>query len=185
MTLKEKYFTIVNKMGSVQRNATNPFAKAKYASLSNVQKHLQPLLEEHKCFISFHFADLENDVYKSNIMLHDVESDEVIGWNFDIPLDNTQNNRVQGFGATTTYGQRYMLCVAFQIALDDTDPDAQQPAKPEAPAKPKAKPALLPGTKKWTNAVEHLRKPGSTINDVLKVYTVTNVNITKLQEEAL
>ena len=181
-SLKEKYFTIVTEVGSVQRNATNPGARgAKYATLSNVLQHLQPLLEREKCFVKFDFTGFENDVYKCNLSLNDVETDSVISWVFDIPIDSRQSNRVQAFGSTTTYGQRYALCVAFQIALDDTDPDAQ-PAKVTTGTATTAKPAPQPvqkqvlkkGTEQYLNAVKYLAtKDGAKIPDIHQHYIVS------------
>ncbi len=134
MKIKEKHFNIICELGTVQKNAINPFAKAKYVTLSNVQKHLMPLFEKHKVIPTFVFEKLVDGVYESRFTLLDVESEETLTYNFAIPLDNTQKNNVQAFGATTTYAQRYIYCVVFQIALDDEDPDAQKqpPAKPAA-----------------------------------------------------
>ena len=180
-SLKERYFDIVNAIGGVQRDATNPFAKAKYASLSNIQKHLQPLFHSNRCYVVCEFSELTNEVYKCILTLVDVDSDDTMMWVFDIPIDNTQKNRVQAFGATTTYGQRYALCVAFQIALDDTDPDAQ-PAKGTTGTATTTKPAPQPvqkqvlkkGTEQYLNAVKYLAtKEGAKIPDIHQHYIVS------------
>lgn len=83
---------------------------------------------------------------------------------------------------------KYLLLQTFVIPTaekKDPDADTHEVAAAKQAPKPAAKPELLPGTKNWMNAVAHLRKPGSTINDILNVYTVTNVNVEKLEEEAL
>ena len=193
-TIKERYFTIVNKLGSVQRDATNPFAKAKYASLSNIQKHLAPLLAEQSCFLQFDFGQFKDNVYNVKLILYGIGiTDDVdhMLWNFAIPIDNTQKNNVQAFGATTTYGQRYALCVAFQIALDDEDPDAKAapqqssiPAKTTQPVKPL--PALEVGSDKYKEVVKWLATtPGSVISAVKTKYSVSSEVETQLMDDAL
>lgn len=183
-----KYFTIVNKLGSVQRNATNPFAKAKYASLSNIQKHLAPLLEQEGCFLHFDFGEFKDGVYNVKLRLIDVEkTDNAIGWSFAVPIDNTQKNAVQAFGATTTYAQRYALCVAFQIALDDEDPDARPAPAPQPQA---AKPIdsrieLVPGTDIYKKAVTYLATGGGTMEAIAKKYKVAPSVAERLQADAL
>ena len=183
-TIKERYFTIVNKLGSVQRDAKSVFAGAKYASLSNIQKHLAPLLAEQNCFIDFDFGSLEGDVYKAKLTLTACDLDETKTWNFDIPIDNTQKNRVQAFGATTTYGQRYALCVAFQIALDDEDPDKQQDTK--QPAKPATLPLMVIGSDKYKDAVKWLATvEGAKLATLKAHYRITADVEQKLQEDAM
>jgi len=47
------------------------------------------------------------------------------------------------------------------------------------------KPELTPDHPMWAKAVEHLSKPNSTTEDILKRYKVTVANLQKLQEEAI
>ncbi len=44
---------------------------------------------------------------------------------------------------------------------------------------------LTPNHNMWTKAIEHLQKPNSTIDDILKRYDVTPDNVEKLQEAAI
>ena len=179
--MKEKYFRIVNSLGAVQRNATNPFAKSKYASLSNIQAHLCPILEQEKCFILFDFGTFADEVYKCNLSLYDVESDAAMTWSFAVPIDNTQKNRAQAFGSTTTYAQRYGLCIAFQIALDDTDPDAQAAQTPV-----KTLPELKHGSDAYNKAVAWMATtPGSTIEQIKAKYAISQQVMMKIQEDVL
>ena len=185
-TIKTKYFEIVNAMGSVQRNATNPFAKAKYASLSNIQKHLAPILQEQKCYVLFDFGSFTEQIYDVSLTLCDAESDATMVWNFAVPIDNTQKNHVQAFGATTTYAQRYGLCVAFQIALDDEDPDAKSPAQPPQPKPaPKVLPELHFDTDAYRKAVRHIAEvPGWTLDRLRLHYRISDAVARKLELDA-
>ena len=47
------------------------------------------------------------------------------------------------------------------------------------------KPELNPDHQAWGKAVEHLKKPNSTIGDILKRYKVSDANQAKLQEAAI
>jgi hypothetical protein len=188
-TIKTKYFETIKAMGSVQRNATNPFAKAKYASLSNIQKHLAPILQDQKCYVLFDFGTLTDQVYDVTLTLCDAETDASMVWRFAVPIDNTQKNHVQAFGATTTYAQRYALCVAFQIALDDEDPDAKSPTQPAQPAAPKPAPKVLPelhyDTDAYRTAVRYLAEvKGWTIERVQLHYRLTEAVKKKLLLDA-
>lgn len=44
---------------------------------------------------------------------------------------------------------------------------------------------LTPDHQMWNKAIEHLQKPDSTIDDILKRYDVTEANVNKLQEAAI
>jgi hypothetical protein len=163
--MKKKYFEIIKALGSIQRDATNPFARAKYASLSNIQKHLNPLLFAQGCFLEFDFGKVKDGIYDVGLTLQDIDGEEQMEWRFAIPMDNTQKNLVQAFGATTTYAQRYALAIAFQIPLDDEDPDAR--ASAPAPVAKQATPQLEPltvGSKKYKDAVNWLATaPGASM----------------------
>jgi len=188
-TIKTKYFETIKAMGSVQRNATNPFARAKYASLSNIQKHLAPILQDQKCYVLFDFGTLTDQVYDVTLTLCDAETDASMVWRFAVPIDNTQKNHVQAFGATTTYAQRYALCVAFQIALDDEDPDAKSPTQTAQPSAPKPAPKVLPelhyNTDAYRKAVRHLAEvPDWTVARLRLHYFISDAIARKLELDA-
>jgi hypothetical protein len=192
-TVIQRYFEIVNSMGNVQRNATNPFARAKYASLSNIQTHLQPLLYEARLAVLFDFGTFVNNVYSVNMTVQDIDNpSDTLVFPFAVPIDSTQKNAVQAFGSTTTYAQRYILCVAFQIALDDTDPDVQAPQAPTptkqstpAPVKAPAKIMLKSDSPEYQSAVAYLATGGGTIEKIETKYTLTPSIRAKLQSDAL
>jgi hypothetical protein len=172
-TIKERYYTIVNSINGVQRNAVNPFTKSKYPTLSNIQKELMPQLAKENCYLHFDFGSFAEEVYKVKLTLLAWDIDDEITWNFAVPIDSSQKNRVQAFGATTTFAQRYCLCVAFHIPIDDEDPDAQQ--------RDNQKPYLKPGDPKWDKAVDYIVNHG---NDGW-AYTMSKFNITEQDLEKL
>jgi len=179
--MKEKYFRIVNSIGAVQRTAKNPFTKSHYAKLSKIQEAICPILEQEQCYILFDFGTFVDDVYICNLTLQDVETDAKMEWKFAVPLDNTQSNRAQAFGSTTTYAQRYGLCIAFQIALDDTDPDAQAAQTPV-----KTLPELKHGSDAYNKAVAWMATtPGSTIEQIKAKYAISQQVMMKIQEDVL
>jgi hypothetical protein len=130
-------------IGKIYKDATNPFAKAKYASLSNMLAKINPALDENGLLMMLSFNI--NKELSSQKMVYDAIADiinvdkpeECLQYIFHIPSDSTQKNDVQGFGATMTYGQRYVYSVLFNIAFDDIDPDAKEPeVKPAQTTQP-------------------------------------------------
>jgi hypothetical protein len=184
-SIKEKYFGIVRELTPVERTGYNPHAKSKYAKLSAVQAELKPILEVYRCIIHIDMPEFQDEVYTIPVVLEDVDSDEKMTWVYKVPIDNRQSNRVQAFGSTTTYLQRYCLCMSFQIPLDDEDPDSKSQPAPatqqsaQAALRPKLQPfpvkeQLVVGSDKYNAAVKWLSGDGNTLPPVEKKYEISD-----------
>lgn len=181
-----KYLSIKDKIGVIQKDSQNPFAKSKYASLPNMLKHINPVLTEFKVLFIPQFAIDENvpSMYKCSCDLIDCESEETMNFIFSVPFDDTQKNPVQGFGSSMTYGQRYVYGCVFGIAFDDDDPDSGKTKGANCEAKDTDKRKWLnPNTDDWTGAIKSL-KSGKTIDDALKVFKISKDNQEKLKSES-
>lgn len=128
---------------TVVKDATNPFAKSKYASLSNVFEEVTKKLNNNNLlFTIIEIILLENGNYQAKSLLInlDSEKEEKIEFVHQFPPDSTQKSAIQCWGSTLTYAQRYIYGSVFSIAYDDEDPEQKQlPAKTES--KPTNKPS--------------------------------------------
>jgi len=194
MSIQSKYLDIIKQIDGVEKDAKSVFGDAKYASLPNIQKTVQPLLQKAGLIIKFDFPEYIDNTYKALATLIDTGDNATMEWVFSIPGDTQQKNAVQAFGSTMTYGQRYMYGVIFQIPFADEDPDGKTPAKTtpakkadKTPAKKEEKPAadaskddkpwLNEGTPEWDKAIDYM-DGGGNIASIRQNYKVS----TKCQE---
>jgi hypothetical protein len=170
-------------IGTIQKTALNPFAKAKYAPLSEILKVANKALHENNLYLELQcrINDNNSNLYTFFVSIYDTETSEKAESSFDIPFDTTQKNPVQGFGAMTTYAQRYIYGILFGIPFDNEDPDAQkdEPKKQAdirkpapAPVKPKVKIEL--GTETYNKAFEAVRSGKYTLLQLEAWYVITD-----------
>lgn len=154
MNIYKQYLNVIKEIDVIGKDATNPFARSKYASLPNIIKKVQPILNERGLVFKVDIPELlqfksepveetktdkdgtvtrkifqqTSGFYKVQARLIDVEQEGGEGgfmeWELTVPHDSTQRNPTQGFGSTATYIQRYAYGIVFQIPFDDQDPDA-------------------------------------------------------------
>lgn len=106
----------------VSKNGENKFQKYKYFKLSDLHNAIIPILSNEGIFYSFSCEYLGNDMYRG---IHTfIKDDERMIFNFDFPMDTAQGNRIQAYGSTMTYAERYGLQMIFSITDDKDDPDA-------------------------------------------------------------
>ena len=105
------------KVGKIAKDATNPFFKSKYASLSNIQDAIaEPLNESGLSYMQF--PDGLHGL--TTIIMHD--SGE---WLQSTYTMQPVKNDPQGIGSAITYQKRYALAGALALNIDDDD-DANQ-----------------------------------------------------------
>lgn len=136
LSLDAKLSFVKGAIGSISKDKTNPFAKAKYSSLSYIISQVRPIMSNYSIdfqIVSWTLKDNSSPVcYRAIVKLIDLETGETQLQRFDINLDTAQANKVQAFGATMTYGRRYIYAVLFDLEYDDDDPDSKSPT-PEKP----------------------------------------------------
>jgi hypothetical protein len=123
-------------MPTVIQNQDNSHTRSRYADLQAVQKTAKPVYSRHGFSLSFGEADCSLPNHKRTIcdVLHDGGHEK--RYYVDLPVDGTGSqggkssmNAVQGCISTTTYGQRRLLCMIFNITIAGEDDDAQSISK--------------------------------------------------------
>lgn len=116
-------------VGSIPKDATNPFYKSKYATLESVINTIKPTLAKHGLAV----AQLPDGKGLKTILMH--ESGESIEATMELVI---KEQTPQSQGSSLTYARRYALSAILGLATDEDD-DGNEATKPAA--KPVAKPA--------------------------------------------
>jgi hypothetical protein len=120
-------------VGTIKKDATNPFFKSKYATLENIIAHITDPLATNKLT----FSQFPDGAGLTTILMH--ESGEWM--KATMPLH--MGTKPQEQGSALTYARRYALSAVLGLAVDEDDDgnEASKPtAKPVAAPKPVAKP---------------------------------------------
>jgi hypothetical protein len=133
-SLNEKLFLLQQEIGTISKDATNPFYKSKYFDINSLIKQLQPLLQEHRLLL---LQPIIDDMVLSQIVC--IDSNEAVVSRLKLP----EMNDPQKLGSAITYYRRYTLgsLLGLQSVDDDANLASQEVTK----------------TKKYLNA-EHLSK---------------------------
>lgn len=110
--LLSKISEVKSEIGTLSKNASNPFFKSKYLDLGEILSNLEPILQKHKLLLLQ--PVLDNSV---STEIHDLESGEII--KSAIPLPNIQDP--QKIGSAITYYRRYSLQSLLALQTDDDD----------------------------------------------------------------
>ena len=124
----------------IDKDASNPFFKSRYATLSNIFQTIQPKLTENGLtVVQMMTSDNGNPALKT-IIAH--ESGEIIEDVTPVflgrsPIKDSEGNIVgyqenidpQAHGSAITYARRYALCSALGIVVDEDD-DGNAASKP-------------------------------------------------------
>ncbi len=153
-------------MGKVGKDAVNPHFKNKYASLSNIIEATTPHLNA----VGLSIIQLPCESGLETMLLH--TSGEYISSVSLTPCKDASNP--QALGSALTYARRYALGAVLSLNIDEDD-DAQK-ATVAPVAQPKAKAELTPTHPKWEAAKKAVSEGSTTVADIEKAYTLTDVN---------
>jgi hypothetical protein len=173
--LAKALITFHIKVENVKKDATNPFFKSKYASLSNILDAIHdPLIESGLCF-----SQLPTDDNGLTTIIMHAESGEFIESNYQMkPVKDDP----QGRGSVITYQRRYALAAVLGLNIDEDD-DANTAthggATPEKAAENNL-PWLNEDSKEFAGAVEKIKAGKSSVK-ALRAY----FKISKKIEEKL
>lgn len=169
------------KVGTIEKDARNPFFKSNYASLSNILAQINEPLSES----GLTFSQLPTGEHGLTSILIHAESGEYLQSCYDMkPVKDDP----QGRGSVITYQRRYALAAILGLNIDDDD-DANAgthgAATPDA-AERKANelPWLNKNTKEFTGAVAKLKAGQTTIEKIRTVMKVSK-EVEKLLNEAV
>lgn len=159
------------KMGKINKDASNPFFKSKYASLSNILEQIQmPLAESGLCFVQF--PTEENTL--TTIIIHSESGEYLQGTYSIVPAKNDP----QAVGSAITYARRYALGAALGLNIDDDD-DGNAASQPPVDGGDD-KPWLNENTETFTKAVENLKSKTVTIQQIKTKYRLSKTIEAKL-----
>lgn len=118
-------------MPDVVKDAANPHTKTKYALLETVQKHAKPVYQAHGFSLSYGEDDCPLENHKRTVCDVTHVGGHTRRYHLDLPVDKSgAMNAVQGCISTTSYAQRRLLCMVFNITIAGEDTDGATPAAP-------------------------------------------------------
>ena len=156
------------KVETVKKDATNPFFKSKYASLSNILDAIStPLEESGLSFVQFPTGDHG----LTTVLMH-ADSGEYMQADYTMkPVKDDP----QGKGSVITYQRRYALSSILGLNIDEDDDanTATHGGKSPAEAEQNAKKWLNKGTKEFDGAVAKLKAGTTTIEKIRQVMAIS------------
>lgn len=142
-----------------EKDASNPFFKAKYVSLDSIVEKLTPILDSKKLLV-FHYTDNKEIV---TTLLDTESTDETQETRcIDSKFPLIDSNDPQKLGSCITYAKRYNLGQIFNIITDRDDDGNEASGKevhledkrPWAPIKPATKQSYS-----WSTVTNWFNKP--------------------------
>lgn len=123
-------------MPQIVKDAENSHTRSRYALLETVQKHARPVYAKHGFSLSFGEADCPTADHKRTVCDVRHSGGHCERYHIDLPIDGegakggkSSMNAVQGSISTTSYGQRRLICMIFNITVADEDDDGQTLSK--------------------------------------------------------
>lgn len=111
---------------SVVKDGLNLHTKKKYALLESIQKQVKPIYEGHGFCLSFGEADCPLEKHKRTVCDVTHTAGHTRRYHLDLPVDSSGSmNAIQGCISTTSYAQRRLLAMIFNITLAGEDDDGQ------------------------------------------------------------
>jgi hypothetical protein len=120
-------------MPRVVRDKKNTQTGSRYGSLEQVQRQAQPIYSKHGFSLSYGEADCPREGAKRTICDLRHTGGHCERYHLDLSTDGIGPkgnpiggmNKIQGEISTTSYGQRRLLCMIFNITICDEDDDGQ------------------------------------------------------------
>lgn len=151
----KKLFNLQNELGSISKDATNPFFKSKYFDINSLIGQLKPLLEKYNLLLIQPLTD-DNRVATCIIDIDDKSS------SVESSIKLPDNLDAQKLGSAITYFRRYTL--QSLLALQAVDDDANLASQ--------SKPLLKDNSPELKNAQKGMAN-GASLTDVMNIYKIT------------
>ena len=158
-SINEKLYNLQQEIGTISKDAKNPFYKSKYFDINSLIKQLQPLLKKNRLLL---LQPIEEDMVMSQLICVDGSGGVVSG------LKLPQITDPQKLGSCITYYRRYTLAslLGLQAVDDDANLGSGKILKEELPW-------LNENTPQFNKVKEALLKGTATIADVRTKYRVS------------
>ena len=144
-SINEKLFNLQQEIGTISKDAKNPFYKSKYFDVNSLINQLQPLLKKHRLLL---LQPIEEDCVYSKLICIDGTGGVISA------LKLPEINDPQKLGSAITYYRRYTL--ASLLGLQAVDDDANV-----ASGVVEDKKWLNPNTTEFSKAIEFIKGGGS------------------------
>jgi hypothetical protein len=143
--INEKLFNLQQEIGTISKDASNPFYKSKYFDINSLINQLQPLLKKHRLLL---LQPIELDMVYSKLFCVDGSGEVLSG------LKLPEITDPQKLGSCITYYRRYTL--ASLLGLQAVDDDANVASGVEEEKK-----WLNQNTIEYSKAIEYIKGGGS------------------------
>ena len=155
-SINEKLFNLQQEIGTISKDASNPFYKSKYFDINSLIKQLQPLLKKHKLLL---LQPIEEDMVVSKLICINGTGGVISG------LKLPEISDPQKLGSCITYYRRYTLSSLLGLQSEDDDGNA-------ASSKTEELKWLNPNTPEYSKAIEYI-KGGGSIDAIKSKYKVS------------
>ena len=159
-SINEKLFNLQQEIGTISKDAKNPFYKSKYFDINSLIKQLQPLLNKHRLLL---LQPIEEDMVVSKLICVDGTGGVISG------LKLPEINDPQKLGSCITYYRRYTLSSLLGLQSEDDDGNA---ASSKTENKTEDLKWLNPNTPEYSKAIEYI-KGGGSIDAIKSKYKVS------------
>ncbi len=149
----KKLFNLQQEIGTISKDASNPFYKSKYFDINSLIKQLNPLLAKHKLLL---IQPIMDNMITSRIVC--IEN----GGSVDSSLTLPDINDPQKLGSAITYYRRYTLASLLGLQAEDDDGNL-------ASGNTDDKKWLNRNTPEFNKAIEYI-KGGGNLNSILGKY---------------
>ena len=156
-SINEKLFNLQQEIGTISKDAKNPFYKSKYFDINSLINQLQPLLKKHRLLL---LQPIEEDMVYSKLICIDGTGGVVSA------LELPKLSDPQKLGSCITYYRRYTL--ASLLALQAVDDDANMASNVTT-----QKPYLKEGSPEYSKVYNFMKQNGD-INSVKLKFSLSN-----------
>ena len=155
--INQKLFNLQQEIGTISKDASNPFYKSKYFDINSLINQLNPLFKKHRLLL---LQPIEEDCVYSKIICIDGTGGVISA------LKLPEINDPQKLGSAITYYRRYTL--ASLLGLQAVDDDANV-----ASGVATQKPYLKEGSPEYSKVYNFMKQNGD-INSVKLKYSLSN-----------
>jgi hypothetical protein len=126
-------------MAPIRKDAVNPHTRSKYARFETIDEMLRPVYTRHGFSVRFRTEDASQPGWVKVVCVVAHAGGHVEEFPLSAPLDDmgsqgrSNKTGVQAIGSTTSYLKRYLLTMAFNVAIAGDDDDGEGMRRQEPP----------------------------------------------------
>ena len=160
VNISEKLFNLQQEIGTISKDASNPFYKSKYFDINSLINQLQPLLKKNRLLL---LQPIQEDSVSSIIRC--IDNNEEVFSSLNLPSITDP----QKLGSAITYYRRYTLASLLGLQAVDDDANIASGATSQAVELP----WLNENDPKFKVIKDAITKGKATIADVRKQFRVS------------